>query len=66
MSSTCGGGFGNHVILLHAGGMATLYAHLGPDGTRVRSGSVGAVRSSATAAAAVARRAAPAAECARA
>ena len=24
----CGGGFGNHVIVAHAGGMATVYAHL--------------------------------------
>jgi len=27
-SSSCGGGFGNHVMILHAGGRATLYAHL--------------------------------------
>jgi murein DD-endopeptidase MepM/ murein hydrolase activator NlpD len=27
-NGSCGGGFGNHVILLHAGGRATLYAHL--------------------------------------
>jgi murein DD-endopeptidase MepM/ murein hydrolase activator NlpD len=38
MSSTCGGGFGNHVIVLHSGGFATLYAHLSPDGTQVRNG----------------------------
>lgn len=38
LSSTCGGGFGNHVILLHDGGNATLYAHLSPDGTQIRNG----------------------------
>lgn len=27
-ASRCGGSFGNHVILLHTGGRATLYAHL--------------------------------------
>ncbi len=30
LSSRCGGGFGNHVLILHAGGRATLYAHLSP------------------------------------
>ena len=38
MSSTCGGGFGNHVILAHAGGFATLYAHFSPGGGQVRVG----------------------------
>jgi hypothetical protein len=38
MSSTCGGGFGNHVIVLHDGGMATLYAHLSPGGGQARGG----------------------------
>lgn len=43
MSSTCGGGFGNHVIVQHDGGYATLYAHLSPGtpiarGTRVECG----------------------------
>ena len=30
MSSRCGGGFGNHVIIQHESGYATLYAHLTP------------------------------------
>lgn len=38
MSETCGGSFGNHVIVLHAGGNATLYAHFRPDGTQIRNG----------------------------
>ena len=38
MSSTCGGSFGNHVIVVHDGGLATLYAHLSPDGTQARRG----------------------------
>ncbi len=38
LSNHCGGGFGNHVILLHGGGRATLYAHLSPDGTQVAGG----------------------------
>ncbi|UJR86751.1 peptidoglycan DD-metalloendopeptidase family protein [Sandaracinus amylolyticus] len=38
MSSTCGGGFGNHVIVLHDGGYATLYAHFSPGGGQVRNG----------------------------
>lgn len=45
MSSSCGGGFGNHVIIQHAGGYATLYAHLTrgtpvANGTRVECGEV--------------------------
>ena len=38
MSSRCGGGFGNHVILSHADGRATLYAHMTPGSLRVRQG----------------------------
>nr|MDQ3034209.1 peptidoglycan DD-metalloendopeptidase family protein [Myxococcota bacterium] len=38
MSSTCGGGFGNHVIMVHDGGFGTLYAHLSPGGGQVRDG----------------------------
>ena len=30
LSSGCGGGFGNHVLIQHAGGRATLYAHFSP------------------------------------
>lgn len=37
MSSRCGGGFGNHVIIQHEDGYATLYAHLTP-GTPVARG----------------------------
>jgi murein DD-endopeptidase MepM/ murein hydrolase activator NlpD len=35
-STTCGGGYGNHVIIRHAGGFGTLYAHLSR--VNVRSG----------------------------
>lgn len=38
LASGCGGGFGNHVIVLHAGGMATLYAHLSAAAGQVQSG----------------------------
>ena len=38
MSSSCGGGFGNHVIILHAGGFATLYAHFTPGSGLPRTG----------------------------
>jgi murein DD-endopeptidase MepM/ murein hydrolase activator NlpD len=38
LSSSCGGGYGNHVILLHAGGYATLYAHLSPGAGQAASG----------------------------
>lgn len=38
MSSRCGGGFGNHVIIAHADGRATLYAHLTPGSLGVRQG----------------------------
>lgn len=33
-SASCGGGYGNHVILRHAGGFGTLYAHLSRVGVR--------------------------------
>ncbi|MFO0708611.1 MAG: peptidoglycan DD-metalloendopeptidase family protein [Sandaracinus sp.] len=33
-----GGGFGNHVIISHADGRTTLYAHLSPGSVRVRRG----------------------------
>lgn len=38
LSSSCGGGFGNHVIVLHDGGYATLYAHFSPGAGQVRRG----------------------------
>lgn len=38
MSSTCGGGYGNHVMILHDGGYATLYAHFTPGSVVPRSG----------------------------
>jgi len=38
LSSRCGGGFGNHIIIAHQGGRATLYAHLTPGSLRVRQG----------------------------
>jgi murein DD-endopeptidase MepM/ murein hydrolase activator NlpD len=38
LTNSCGSGYGNHVIILHAGGNATLYAHLSPDGTQIRNG----------------------------
>lgn len=37
-STSCGGGFGNHVILQHPGGRATLYGHMTNGSVRVRSG----------------------------
>lgn len=37
-SGSCGGGFGNHIIVLHEGGRATLYAHLTSGSVRVRRG----------------------------
>jgi murein DD-endopeptidase MepM/ murein hydrolase activator NlpD len=39
-ASSCGGGFGNHVIVLHGDGRATLYAHMTNGSIRVRSGRV--------------------------
>jgi murein DD-endopeptidase MepM/ murein hydrolase activator NlpD len=43
-SPSCGGGYGNHVIVRHAGGFGTLYAHLSRvsvrSGTRVDCGDV--------------------------
>lgn len=43
-SASCGGGYGNHVIIRHAGGFGTLYAHLSRvsvrSGTRVDCGDV--------------------------
>jgi murein DD-endopeptidase MepM/ murein hydrolase activator NlpD len=40
MSSSCGGGYGNHVIILHEGGFATLYAHFTPGSVIPRTGSM--------------------------
>lgn len=37
-STSCGGGFGNHVIILHEGGRATLYAHMTAGTVDVRRG----------------------------
>jgi murein DD-endopeptidase MepM/ murein hydrolase activator NlpD len=43
-STTCGGGYGNHIIIRHANGFGTLYAHLSRvsvhSGTRVDCGDV--------------------------
>jgi murein DD-endopeptidase MepM/ murein hydrolase activator NlpD len=38
MASSCGGSLGNHVIVLHDGGMATLYAHLSAAAGQVQNG----------------------------
>lgn len=38
IGNRCGGGFGNHVIIGHADGTATLYAHLSPGSVEVRTG----------------------------
>jgi hypothetical protein len=38
LSSRCGGGFGNHVIVAHDDGRASLYAHLTPGSIAVRQG----------------------------
>lgn len=38
LSSRCGGGFGNHVVVSHEGGRSTIYAHLSPGSIRVRRG----------------------------
>ncbi len=37
-ASSCGGQFGNHVIIQHASGRATLYAHMTNGSVRVRAG----------------------------
>src|SRR5690606_29528335 len=37
LTNTCGGSYGNHVIVLHDNGFATLYAHFSPGG-QVRQG----------------------------
>lgn len=38
LGSTCGGGYGNHIIISHADGNYTLYAHLYIDSITVKSG----------------------------
>lgn len=37
-ATSCGGGFGNHVMILHAGGRVTLYAHMTSGSLEVRNG----------------------------
>ncbi len=38
LSSRCGGGFGNHVVITDAAGRSTYYAHMSPGSIVVRSG----------------------------